>query len=114
MLSKKPLDHPHINPRGCNMYPFALLRRRGSRDGPRWTRWWFRNARWPDGRRLADYVLILVLKITDADVFKATMSGLMNPSAAFAGRLAVDEDKPAAWEGTAPEHIVMIQFDSPD
>jgi uncharacterized protein (DUF1330 family) len=54
------------------------------------------------------------LKITDADVFKATTSGLMTPSAAFAGRLAVDEDKPAAWEGTAPEHIVMIQFDSPD
>jgi uncharacterized protein (DUF1330 family) len=60
------------------------------------------------------YVLIFVLKITDADVFKAAMSGLITPSAAFAGRLAVDEDKPAAWEGTAPEHIVMIQFDSPD
>jgi hypothetical protein len=44
------------------------------------------------------YVLILVWKITDADVFKATMSGLTTPSAAFAGRLAVDENKPAAWE----------------
>jgi uncharacterized protein (DUF1330 family) len=66
------------------------------------------------GLRTPVYVLILVLKITDADVFKATMSGLTTPSAAFAGRLAVDEDKPAAWEGTAPDHIVMIQFDSPD
>jgi uncharacterized protein (DUF1330 family) len=60
------------------------------------------------------YVLIVVSKITDADVFKATMSALTTPSAAFAGRLAVDEDKPVAWEGTAPEHIVMIQFDNPD
>ena len=66
------------------------------------------------GLRTPVYVLILVLKITDADVFKTTMSSLTTPSAAFAGRLAVDEDKPAAWEGTAPEHIVMIQFDSPD
>jgi uncharacterized protein (DUF1330 family) len=66
------------------------------------------------GLRTPVYVLILVLKITDAAVFKATMSGLTTPSAALAGRLAVDEDKPAAWEGTAPEHIVMIQFDSPD
>jgi uncharacterized protein (DUF1330 family) len=66
------------------------------------------------GLRTPVYVLILVLKITDADVFSATMSGLTTPSAAFAGRLVVDEDKPAAWEGAAPEHIVMIQFDSPD
>jgi uncharacterized protein (DUF1330 family) len=66
------------------------------------------------GLRTPVYVLILVLKITDVDVFKATMSGLTTPSAAFAGRLTADEDKPAAWEGTAPEHIVMIQFDSPD
>jgi uncharacterized protein (DUF1330 family) len=42
------------------------------------------------------------------------MSGLTTPSAALAGRLAVDQDEPAAWEGTAPEHIVMIQFNSPD
>jgi hypothetical protein len=28
--------------------------------------------------------------------------------------LAVDEDKPSAGEGTASEHIVMVQFDSPD
>jgi uncharacterized protein (DUF1330 family) len=60
------------------------------------------------------YVLIVVSKITDAVVFKATMSGLTTPSAAFVGHLAVDEDKSAAWEGTASEHIVMIQFDNPD
>ena len=58
------------------------------------------------GLRTPVYVLILVLKITDADVFKTTMSSLTTPSAALAGRLAVDEDKPAAWKGTAPEHIV--------
>jgi uncharacterized protein (DUF1330 family) len=24
----------------------------------------------------------------------------------------VDMDKPVSWEGTAPEHVVMIQFDN--
>jgi uncharacterized protein (DUF1330 family) len=60
------------------------------------------------------YVLITVSKITDADVFKAAMSDLTAPNAVFAGHLAADADKPVAWEGTAPEHIVMIQFDNPD
>jgi uncharacterized protein (DUF1330 family) len=60
------------------------------------------------------YVLITVSKITDMETFKAAVSGLTAPNAAFNGRLAVDADKPAAWEGTAAEHIVMIQFDNPD
>jgi hypothetical protein len=34
-------------------------------------------------------------------------------SAALTGHIA-DVDKPAAWEGTAAEHIVMIQFDNLD
>jgi uncharacterized protein (DUF1330 family) len=60
------------------------------------------------------YVLITVSKITDMETFKAAVSGLTAPNAAFTGRLIVDADKPAAWEGTAAEHIVMIQFDNPD
>ena len=60
------------------------------------------------------YVLITVSKITDEKAFKATMSDLMAANAPFAGRLAIDVDKPLAWEGTASEHIAMIQFDNPD
>jgi uncharacterized protein (DUF1330 family) len=60
------------------------------------------------------YVLITISKITDAEAFKATMSDLMAANAHFAGRLAIDVDKPVAWEGTASEHIAMIQFDNPD
>jgi uncharacterized protein (DUF1330 family) len=60
------------------------------------------------------YVLITISKITDAEAFKATMSDLMATNAPFAGRLAIDVDKPVAWEGTASEHIAMIQFDNPD
>jgi uncharacterized protein (DUF1330 family) len=60
------------------------------------------------------YVLITVSKVTDAEAFKATMSDLMAAIAPFAGRLAIDVDKPVAWEGTASEHVVMIQFDNPD
>ena len=58
------------------------------------------------------YVLITVSKITDAEAFKVTVRDLMAADAAFAGRLAADVDKPVAWEGTAPEHVVMIQFDN--
>jgi hypothetical protein len=31
-----------------------------------------------------------------------------------ADALAADVDKPVVWEGTAPEHVVMIQFDNAD
>jgi uncharacterized protein (DUF1330 family) len=58
------------------------------------------------------YVLITISKITDADAFKVTMRNLTTADTAFAGRLAVDMDKPVSWEGTAPEHVVMIQFDN--
>ena len=60
------------------------------------------------------YVLITVSKITDAEAFKVTVRDLMAADAAFAGRLAVDMDQPVSWEGTAPEHVVMIQFDNAD
>jgi hypothetical protein len=48
------------------------------------------------------YVMIVVSKITDADGFKSAINELTAPNAAFAGRLAVDVDKPLAWDGTAP------------
>jgi uncharacterized protein (DUF1330 family) len=60
------------------------------------------------------YVLITVSKITDAGAFQITMRDLMAAETPFAGRLAVDMDKPVSWEGTAPEHVVMIQFDNSD
>jgi uncharacterized protein (DUF1330 family) len=60
------------------------------------------------------YVLITVSAITDAEAFKVTINDLSAATAPFAGRLAADMDKPVAWEGTAAEHVVMIQFDNPD
>jgi uncharacterized protein (DUF1330 family) len=60
------------------------------------------------------YVLITVSKITDAEAFKATVHDLIATTAPFAGRLAVDMDKPVSWEGAAPEYVVMLQFDNPD
>jgi uncharacterized protein (DUF1330 family) len=60
------------------------------------------------------YVLITVSKITDAEAFKASVHGLTATTAPFAGHLAADMNKPESWEGTAPEHVVMLQFDSPD
>jgi uncharacterized protein (DUF1330 family) len=67
-----------------------------------------------EGLLTPTYVLITVSKITDADAFKVTMQDLMAAETPFAGRLAVDMDKPVSWEGTVPEHVVMIQFDNPD
>jgi uncharacterized protein (DUF1330 family) len=60
------------------------------------------------------YVLITVSKITDAEAFKATLRDLTATTASFAARLAVDMDKPLSWDGPAPEHVVMLQFDNPD
>ena len=60
------------------------------------------------------YVLITVSKITDAEAFKATMQDLIVTTAPFAARLAVDIDKPVSLDGTAAEHVVMLEFDNPD
>jgi hypothetical protein len=42
------------------------------------------------------YVMITISKITDADAFKVTMRDLMTADTPFAGRLAVDMDKPVS------------------
>ena len=67
-----------------------------------------------EGLLTPTYVLITVSKITDAEAFKVAMRDLMAAETPPAGRLAVDTDKPVSWEGTAPEHVVMIRFDNPD
>jgi uncharacterized protein (DUF1330 family) len=66
-----------------------------------------------EGLVTPNYVLITVSKITDAEAFKVVMRDLAG-DASLAGRLAVDMDKPVSWEGSAPEHVVMIRFDNPD
>jgi uncharacterized protein (DUF1330 family) len=60
------------------------------------------------------YLLITALKITNGDAFKAALGDLIVSTTPFAGRLAVNMDKPVSWKGAAPERVVMIQFDSPD
>jgi uncharacterized protein (DUF1330 family) len=56
------------------------------------------------------YVLITVSTVSDADAFKKAIQGMTTAVAPFTGRLAVDAEKPPAWEGPAAEHVVMIQF----
>jgi uncharacterized protein (DUF1330 family) len=56
------------------------------------------------------YVLITVSSVSDADAFKKALQDMTTTVAGFTGRLAVDAEKPTAWEGAAPEHVVMIQF----
>jgi uncharacterized protein (DUF1330 family) len=58
------------------------------------------------------FVLIAVSKITDAEAFKGAMH-VMAADTSVAGRVAMDTDKPVYWEGTAAEHVVVIQFDNP-
>ena len=60
------------------------------------------------------YVLIAVEKISDPDKFKATMAGLGPALAAYSGHLALDADKPAAGEGAAAQHLMLLRFDSPE
>jgi uncharacterized protein (DUF1330 family) len=59
------------------------------------------------------FVLITISKITDAEVFKGAMHA-MAADTSIADRVAMDTDKPVYWEGTVPEHVVVIQFDNPD
>jgi uncharacterized protein (DUF1330 family) len=99
---------------------FDLLRLRPSSDGSRrpysWSGW-FRPSRPPGPRgekRTPAYVLITVSKITDAEPFRNAIQALTDAATPSAGRLVVDLDKPVAWDGTAAEHVVMIEFESGD
>jgi len=56
------------------------------------------------------YVLITVSSVSDADAFKKVIQDMTTAVASFTGRLAADAEKPPAWEGLAPEHVVLIQF----
>ena len=56
------------------------------------------------------YVLITVSSVSDPDAFKKAIQDMTTAVASLTGRLAVDAEKPPAWEGPAPEHIVMVQF----
>jgi uncharacterized protein (DUF1330 family) len=56
------------------------------------------------------YVLITVSSVSDADAFKKAIQDMTAAVASFSGRLAVDAEKPPAWEGPAPEHVVAVQF----
>jgi uncharacterized protein (DUF1330 family) len=56
------------------------------------------------------YVLITVSIVSDADAFKKAIQDMTAAVASFTGRLVVDAERPPAWEGAAPEHVVMIQF----
>lgn len=65
-----------------------------------------------EGLLTPTYVLLTVSKITDAEAFKGAMR-LMAADTSLGGRLAMDTDQPVYWEGTAAEHVLMIQFDNP-
>jgi uncharacterized protein (DUF1330 family) len=56
------------------------------------------------------YVLITVSSVSDADAFKKAIQDMTAAVASSGGRLAVDSENPPAWEGPAPEHVVMVQF----
>jgi len=56
------------------------------------------------------YVLVTVSSVSDADAFKKAIQDMTTAVAPFTGRLAVDAEKPPAWEGAVAEHVVMIQF----
>jgi uncharacterized protein (DUF1330 family) len=60
------------------------------------------------------YVLIAVSSITNADAIKSTMSNLGMALASFNGHLVVDADQPVSWEGSSPEHLLIIRFDNSD
>ena len=61
--------------------------------------------------RTPAYVLIAVSEITGAEAFKKAIQTLTDTATPSAGRLVVDLDKPVAWDGIAPEHVVMIEFE---
>jgi uncharacterized protein (DUF1330 family) len=56
------------------------------------------------------YVLITVSSVSDADAFKKAIQDMTTAVASLTGRLAVDTENPPAWEGPAPERVVIVQF----
>ena len=56
------------------------------------------------------YVLITVSSVSDPDAFKKAIQDMTTAVASLTGRLAVDAEKPPAWEGPAPERVVVVQF----
>jgi uncharacterized protein (DUF1330 family) len=56
------------------------------------------------------FVLITVSSVSDPDAFKKALQDMTSAVAPFSGRLAVDAERPPAWEGAAPEQVVVIQF----
>jgi uncharacterized protein (DUF1330 family) len=60
------------------------------------------------------YVLISVSKINDADGLEKALSDLRPTLPGIGARLSADTDTPEAWVGSAPEHVMVVQFDSRD
>ena len=60
------------------------------------------------------YVLISVSKINDADDLKKALSDLRPTLPGTGARLTADTDTPEARAGEAPEHVMIVQFDSSD
>jgi uncharacterized protein (DUF1330 family) len=56
------------------------------------------------------FVLITASSVSDRDAFKKAIQDMTSAVASFSGRLAVDAERPSAWEGAAPEHVVVILF----
>jgi uncharacterized protein (DUF1330 family) len=61
------------------------------------------------------YVVIPILKITDADTYKATVPQYPALVAAAGGHYiirTIGDDKITALDGTPPQRLIMIAFDS--
>jgi uncharacterized protein (DUF1330 family) len=68
--------------------------------------------RGPAGGMPPAYVVIDVSATNDAQAFKTTMADTAAGLVPFGGHLMIDADNPTALDGAAPQHLVIIAFDT--
>jgi uncharacterized protein (DUF1330 family) len=66
----------------------------------------------PGAGRLPAYVVIDVSATNDKQTFNAMVANAGAGLVPFGGHIVVDADGPTAWDGQAPQHLVIIAFDS--
>jgi uncharacterized protein (DUF1330 family) len=66
----------------------------------------------PGAGRLPAYVVIDVAATNDKQTFKTMSADAIAGLVPFGGHIVIDADGPTAWDGQAPQHLVIIAFDS--
>jgi uncharacterized protein (DUF1330 family) len=66
----------------------------------------------PAASKPSAYVVIDVSATNDAQVFKTMVANAVTALVPFGGHLLIDADNPTGLDGVAPQHLLLVAFDS--